>query len=95
MKNLNDQLARLLRSAAQVAPEEASAPFGFATRVMAGSWRAHWDETAGLRRLLRAALCGACVLLVVSAVCNFVIFKPTYTDELTLANSIISVDVLP
>ena len=72
MKPIESSLARLLRSAARVPDDpEASAPFGFDTRVVA-RWRASRNGTGnGILRLVRKVAVMAAVVLVASGVASF------------------------
>ena len=68
MKNADDKLARLLRSAAQSDEEiPATAPFGFETRVVA-LWRAHPGKPNGVTGLLRRVALVSAAVLVISTV---------------------------
>jgi hypothetical protein len=68
MNNLDDQLNRLLRAGAKVdSRNEATAPFGFASRVLA-EWRSSKSETAELSYGIlckRAVLCSYAVAFLV------------------------------
>jgi hypothetical protein len=60
----NDDIDRLLRSAAQAGEEPAAMPFGFDTRVVA-LWRAATPNGNGVVRLLRrVAILSAAVIVV-------------------------------
>jgi hypothetical protein len=69
MKNIDNALQRLFRSAAQVPDQtDSSVPFGFETRVVA-LWRANGNAgNNGIGRLVRrVAVLAAAVILVSSA----------------------------
>ena len=68
MKETDDKLARLLRSAKESEEETpATAPFGFDTRVVA-LWRANQYKPNGLTGLLRKVALLSAAVLVVSTV---------------------------
>jgi hypothetical protein len=67
MKDVDEKLDRLLRSAALTSDHVLlEAPFGFATRVVA-IWRAHEGAPNGIARLLRRVALLACAVIVLSA----------------------------
>ena len=64
----NEQIDRLLRSAAQVGEEvPAAIPFGFDTRVVA-LWRAGASKPNGVMQLLRRVAVLSAVVIVISTV---------------------------
>jgi hypothetical protein len=67
MKDVDEKLDRLLRSAALTSEDVSQqAPFGFATRVVA-IWRTHEGAPNGIARLLRRVALLACAVIVLSA----------------------------
>ncbi len=64
----NDNIDRLLRSAAQARDESpAEMPFGFDTRVVA-LWRAAGSKTNGVAQLLRRVAVLSAVVIVISTI---------------------------
>jgi len=66
MKDVDEKLGRLLRSAATSDHVSLEAPFGFDTRVVA-IWRTHESGPNGIARLLRRVALLACAVIVLSA----------------------------
>ena len=63
----NEQIDRLLRSAAQAGEEPAAMPFGFDTRVVA-LWRAALPTGNGVMQLLRRVAVLSAAVIVISTI---------------------------
>ena len=102
MKDFDQKLARLLRSAAQSQEETAaSAPFGFDTRVVA-LWRAAGPNgTNGLGRFLRRVALTASTVIVIGSAAALYQFNQdredddSYGNEFAIADNAIQSEILP
>ncbi len=96
MKNVDDSLSRLFR-AAQCAPaNRTDLPLEFETRVLA-AWRhvAPDDDLLWMIALLKRAFFAACVVALLSVALSYRSLREPVQNELTLADSVIKMSLLP
>jgi hypothetical protein len=96
----NDEIDRLLRSAAQIGEEHPAAmPFGFDTRVIA-LWRASWTTGNGVTQLLRRVAVLSAAVIVVSTIAAVLEanqsreIRESLTNEFAIADSAIQDEFL-
>ena len=96
MKNHNDSLRRLFRAARRAPASGSEPPFGFETRVLAG-WRnfAPEDDSLWVLTVLKRAFVAACLVALLSLALSYRSLHEPAQNELTLADSVIKMTLLP
>jgi hypothetical protein len=96
MKHHNDCLSRLFRAARHASARSTEPPFGFEASVLA-RWRngVPEDDSLWVLMLLKRAFVAACVVALVSVAVSYGSLREPSQNELTLADSVIKMTLLP
>jgi len=96
MKDMNDSLWRLFRAARRAPQRDTELPFGFEARVLA-IWKqgTREDDSLWMLMLVRRALVAACVVALLSMALGYSALPEPSQNELTLADSLIKMSLLP